>query len=698
MMFHLFTYLFKSRNFIFVCLLTCCYLDAQDYGNSSKNNTRNNRYQSIQNSSFHRFATVYLDSANYYSNKNPFRAIDFINKAIGQSITEKDKNTESSAYLILGNIQQRLGQHDLAIENYKKCINASTTPRFKGKSSYSISNNQNNMFYANRQMAVSYLELNDLANANFMVTSCLNISSMPREEILSVKRIQAAIKLKENKTTESITLLNEVLNEEKEIGNIVGEIETYLVLGDIYQGQNSEDKALENYSNAKTLAEKNNQSKLALTANERLAKIFRKQKNVVKELETRNSKIQINTSENNQQAVIKENIEIGNAYQNTAQFELADSYYTKGITQFNNQTTQASYNWSNDKNLFGRTSDLEETANTYKLLAENYLNQKDLVMARDYFDKYAILQDSIKNVRKRELDEAINISNNLGKNQQRMDLLEKERQLSEKSLEVLKKDQDLKEEQLDFKNVVIGVLVFFLLFMLLAGYFLIRSAAEKRKVNQLLALKSLRGQMNPHFIFNALNSVNHYISQNDERKANRYLSDFSKLMRMVMDSSKHSLVPLNDELDMLRLYLQLEHTRFSDKFDYTLEISETINEEEFELPPMLIQPYLENAIWHGLRYLDHPGKLSIYIIEKDNELLVSIMDNGIGRNKSKELKTSNQKKQASIGMQNIENRLVIMNELFETNIRVLVDDAYPGELNCGTKINLFIPQHKHAHA
>lgn len=495
---------------------------------------------------------------------------------------------------------------------------------------------------------------------------------------------------------ESISILNDVLVQESLINDIPGETETNIALGEIYQDQKNDEKAVEYYTRAKNIAEKNNQSRLALKANDLLAKIFRKQKNIVKELETRNSNIAINTDNNNSQGVIKENIELGNAYLNANQIDVAQTYFDKGLSA--NFSTQAVQQQTDKIDLFIQSNDLDETANTYKLLAEQYLKQKNPLKALDYFNKYAVLQDSIKHVRKRELDEALSISNSLGKNQQRIDLLEKERQLSERSLEVLKKDQDLKEKQLDYKNIIIGVLIFFMLFMLMSGYFVIRSSGEKRKVNQLLALKSLRGQMNPHFIFNALNSVNHYISQNDERKANRYLSDFSKLMRMVMDSSKHSLVPLNEELDMLRLYLQLEHTRFSDKFEYKIGINENVTDADYELPPMLIQPYLENAIWHGLRYLDHKGQLNLTIAEKDQELVVTITDNGIGRDKSKELKTHNQKKQASIGMQNIENRIVIMNDLFKTDIRVEVTDAYPGETNCGTKINLFIPQQKHIHA
>lgn len=707
-----------------LCGMLCHGLQAQMDNNSSNTNTiqqqnttkinqntvrpqtnssQQNEMQDFNSNSFKKrsefgyTSTRYLDSASYYSEKVPLKAIDYINKAIAQSINEHDKAKESSAYLILGNIQQNLQQHELAIENYLKCIAVSQVKsRMKGSWPPPVS--QETLFQANRHLAMSYMELGDFEKAETRVNYSLGYVSVDPAELLSAKRLLAAIRLKQGRTPESISILNDVLLEEKQNGNAKGEAETYMALGDSYLEQKSDDKAIDCYTKAKTISEGASLSALSLKANDQLAKIFRKQKNLAKELEARNSKISINTTNNNSQAVMKENIEIGNAYLSANNISVAQAFFDKGLNYTTAATQQQAWTDNSyttvtkEQLLFPKSNDLDETANTYKLLAEEYLKQRNPARALVYFDKYAALQDSIKHVRQRELNEALSLSTSLGKNQQKIDLLQKERQLSEQSMEILKQDKTLKEEQLGFKNVIIGVLIFFIFSMLMAGFFVMRSSREKRKVNQLLALKSLRGQMNPHFIFNALNSVNHYISQNDERKANRYLSDFSKLMRMVMDSSKHSLVPLTDELEMLRLYLQLEHTRFNDKFDYTVEIGESLADSDFELPPMLIQPYLENAVWHGLRYLDEKGKLGLVFEAAGNELLVTITDNGIGREKSKELKTHNQKKQASIGMQNIENRIVIMNDLFGTNIRVDISDAYPGAPHCGTRVKLYIPQ------
>ena len=218
-------------------------------------------------------------------------------------------------------------------------------------------------------------------------------------------------------------------------------------------------------------------------------------------------------------------------------------------------------------------------------------------------------------------------------------------------------------------------LIFGMLLLGLTTYFFYRSNRQQKLANNLLALKSLRSQMNPHFIFNALNSVNNYIAKSDERSANRYLSDFSTLMRAVLENSEEDFIPLSKELELLELYTKLEHSRFSDKFDYEINIEEQIDIAAFEIPPMLLQPYIENAIWHGLRYKDEKGFLKIDLKKKDeNTIEIIITDNGIGRQKSAALKTSNQKKQKSKGMGNIKKRIDILNDMYKDKVDVFISN------------------------
>ena len=196
--------------------------------------------------------------------------------------------------------------------------------------------------------------------------------------------------------------------------------------------------------------------------------------------------------------------------------------------------------------------------------------------------------------------------------------------------------------------------------------------------------------MNPHFIFNALNSVNGFISKNDPRKANKYLSDFSRLMRTVMDNSQKDFVSLREEISVLELYLKLEHFRFQDKFDYDLTIEDKVQPDELRIPPMLIQPYIENAIWHGLRYKEDHGHLSVNIDIDEADLVMKVKDDGIGRRKSQELKTHNQKTHESMGMKNTASRINLLNSTYKSNISCQIEDLENGK-DTGTSVSVKIP-------
>lgn len=654
-------------------------------------------------------ASIYLDSAKYLSDKSPFLAINFLNKVIELSIKENNKKNETAAYIILGNIQQQLEQHTLAISSYKKAIGynlnknkaAVSENREEERSFSKMSMNSSplldkNIFTAYKQIAVSYIALKEFDEANSAVNNCIDsdyIGVTPSEKV-EAKRLLALIKHKQQKNTESFKILDEVYNEELNSGDLYGQVVTNISIGKVYEEINNESSAINYYIKAKNTAEKNNFNKLLIEANDLLAKIYRSQKNVDKEVEVRSNTLKLITKSNDAARVKKENFEIGNAFYNNKEIEKAEPYYEKalqeGFVAMENLDVQ-DYAVKSEPQIVN-SKDLESNFKTYKMLIEEYLKRKEYKKAQDYFKLYVELQDSITNTRKKEFDDAIILSNSVGQNQQRLELLEKERELSKKSIGILRQDRELKEKQLDMRNIIIGILILFILLMIFAAYLVYKSFQEKKKVHQLLALKSLRGQMNPHFIFNALNSVNHYISQNDERLANRYLSDFSRLMRLVLDSSKHDFISMSDELEMLKIYLQLEHLRFNNKFDYNIHFVNDIEHIDFEIPPMLIQPYLENAIWHGLRYIDGKGKLDIEFESVDKGLLITISDNGIGRGKSQELKTHNQKKQLSVGMQNIEHRIQLMNEIFNSKIIIEVFDLDSKLEHSGTCVKLFIPQ------
>lgn len=222
-----------------------------------------------------------------------------------------------------------------------------------------------------------------------------------------------------------------------------------------------------------------------------------------------------------------------------------------------------------------------------------------------------------------------------------------------------------------------------------------REEASKTAFNKRLSemeLQALRAQMNPHFIFNSLNSINRFIMNNEPEEASEYLAKFSKLIRLILQNSNSPAITLENELEALQLYLKLEVLRFKGKFTCQVQISEVVETAYIEIPPLIIQPYVENAIWHGLMHKEGIGHLLIDLKQQNHVLICTIEDDGIGRRKATELKSKSATKNKSMGMQITSHRLELSNALYGRQTRVsILDlvDAY-GE-PCGTRVELHIP-------
>jgi ligand-binding sensor domain-containing protein len=209
-----------------------------------------------------------------------------------------------------------------------------------------------------------------------------------------------------------------------------------------------------------------------------------------------------------------------------------------------------------------------------------------------------------------------------------------------------------------------------------------------------MEMKALRAQMNPHFIFNCLNSINRYIVRSDEKTASNYLTKFSKLIRLILDNSASETISLEKEMETLKLYIEMESLRFDHVFDYTIHIAEDIDAEQTEIPSMIIQPYIENAIWHGLLHKESGrGLLQVNIfMHSDNLLIAEVTDNGIGRIKAAEIRNSETLKRKSYGIQLSKERLLLINNILDMNADVrIVDlqDEYGQSL--GTRAIIEIP-------
>jgi len=216
---------------------------------------------------------------------------------------------------------------------------------------------------------------------------------------------------------------------------------------------------------------------------------------------------------------------------------------------------------------------------------------------------------------------------------------------------------------------------------------------NKRRI-QMMELKALRSQMNPHFVHNSLNAIQYFIQRNEVELSETYLVKFSKLIRLFFEYSRRQTITVMQEVELLDNYLQIEQLRFEDKLSYTIEVDPKIEEDEQILPSMIMQPMVENAVNHGLFHKKGSGKIRIQFIYM-NELTIKVLieDDGIGINKSIEMYRSSTKKYKSHSSAVLHERLELLNESKKWSISYNIQDVSEIKNASGTRVTLIINQH-----
>ena len=223
----------------------------------------------------------------------------------------------------------------------------------------------------------------------------------------------------------------------------------------------------------------------------------------------------------------------------------------------------------------------------------------------------------------------------------------------------------------------------------------IRRIRQKEMFNSHLAgmeMMALRAQMNPHFIFNAINSIQNFVLRSDRNAAAGYLTKFARLIRNVLENSRQELIPLAQELDTLRLYIELEALRFSNGFDFNISCGEEVDAMNVQVVPLILQPYAENAIRHGLLHKREKGRLEIRIERKGDKLRCIIDDDGIGREAARRLQINSMLQHQSMGLEISRKRLELLNQQYKTNMSVhFTDKQHADGSPAGTRVELLVP-------
>ena len=613
---------------------------------------------------------VYIDSAKYFLKKDAEKSIEYVTKALESVSFNKATNQQNTiAFETLGDINLYWEQYDLAVDNYKRSISvlpskiteAALNLQIKLALAYKLNGNY-------QESISSYKELLNSRLSNYQQVEVYEGLGDTYKEIndplKSVFNYQKGLDIATNhKILPKITDLN---------SKIAG---VYAQSGDI-------EEANIYYSNSLSLAENENK-KRAVTEKNKVADFYNQSRDFDKEIQLREETLEelesmedydtIGTDFSSPLTPQRQNYKIANAFASQGKSEEAIPFLKKSIEEAD------------------KKSDLVVEKDATRKLSEIYKDLGEYDKSAESYQNYVELVDELYIVKEQEISQAARFRREIAFKQNRIASLESERLLNESRYQLSEENKELTHKNINVQRWIIASLVVIALLLFIATFIQFKSVKQQKYANNLLALKSLRTQMNPHFIFNALNSVNSFIASNDERAANKYLSEFSQLMRSVLENSEEDFIPLEKEIELLELYVKLEHFRFKDKFEYAITIDENLKIDEFVIPPMLLQPYVENAVWHGLRYKKEKGKLEINLKQLDKEKIqITIIDDGIGRKKSKELKTDNQKKQNSKGMGNIEKRVTILNEMYKDKVDVLINDATQNENGIGTKVVLIL--------
>jgi tetratricopeptide (TPR) repeat protein len=352
---------------------------------------------------------------------------------------------------------------------------------------------------------------------------------------------------------------------------------------------------------------------------------------------------------------------LGTIYRDMGNTELSLKYYAKSIEQARLNNDFSSVFW------------------VYLDMSDMYLRKRDTASA---FKNYVIYKKYSDNYLKRSSTE------DLADAKIRYEAETHNRELQLLSLRVSNQ-----------RLLIYGYTGLFILIFIIGILLFSRSKINsKRRISEMnhkiaeITQANLRQQMNPHFIFNTLNSIQYYMYQHDKLATNNYLTKFSSLMRKVLENSQHTSIPLRDELEALNLYLELEMIRFKDKFDFEINVDEELDQLLYKVPTMLIQPYVENSISHGLMPLEGKGLVKISLNLENQYISCIIEDNGIGREAAEELKRKKDSDHNSLGTQIVTSRLDLVNALYGTSLKTIYTDLI--NINGkpeGTRVEIQIP-------
>lgn len=442
-------------------------------------------------------------------------------------------------------------------------------------------------------------------------------------------------------------------------------------LGIVQMGKMNYDKAIDYVRKALKLLQNYNDNDALGNAHNTLGDIYRAQKEFTLALRYYNKALVFFESSGNREKSATVYHNVGYVFEKQGKYANALTYLNRSV---------------NIRSQFGYKGTIYAT---YQTISDVYFKTGNLPLAYQYLKLYTVYSDSAKTL---ETTTKIAELSEVYRSEERQKLIS----IQADSLERQNQETALtsaKLENIQLKtNLQTYIIIGFVLFMVLAGIIgfyrwnqtKIKQQQQQAEMNQTL----LRAQMNPHFVFNAMSVIQSYIYDNDTKNSAKFLVNFSKLMRLILENSSKESIPISVEYDILEKYLNIQKLRFEDRFEFKIEVDEVLYLEEAVIPPMITQPFIENAIEHGRLHLKEDGFINIHFFKFEDMLRITVEDNGVGRKGAELNKKSKEHK--SMAMKITRDRIDNLNKKYRSDGFLLVEDFNKVD-QTGTKVLISIP-------
>lgn len=617
----------------------------------------------------------------YYSTSNPKKGLERLEEATKLTTISKDSFRLAVAIEHKGLNYKSLGKDSLAFDSYDKAEEI-----FKAiDSTHELAKLMFNkgMFYSERSNYPKAIENTENAVNTFLRGKDTLLTGYSLS-VLGYYRISTGDYINSQKDFLKGKSLLEKIGQKESI--YYASLEANM--GILYQRLSKYDEALEMHQRALKIFEKNGLEHLMASQYSEIATIYSQKKKKYKEaLELYKKSLKINKKNQNKIGVSGDYANIGLTYSHLKTYKkaisyldsaiainkalkiydrLSISYHNKGEAYYkSNEILKARKNFDSSHIYAKKINDKRMMYEAKLGVSQTASMQGDYKTAYNVIDEAVIIRDSLISDDKKEQLATLKAKYEFDKEKAILEATHEK----DKAIDAANLKRQVLIRNLSIVGGILGLL------LLGVGLTLFRRKKEAELNAQLATteLQKLKAQMNPHFIFNTLGSINDFILKNKKEEASNYLVQFSTMMRKILDNSQEEEISLQEEIAFLDNYLKLEQQRLNQKFTYNITVDEAIHTENTYIPPSLLQPYVENSVWHGISpKLDNDGQINIDFTIKNNALVCTIDDNGVG------LQEKNTVNRTSFSTKSAENRLNILNTLKGSNAKVNIIEKEQG--------------------